>query len=487
MKVIVCTGSPNSGFEGVFELLMRAGVVGAKPAEQDALSPQDIETNLLNAQEIKNIGNEPLKQVLPGKIWEKLAADLFLRNINSQVWGWTSENAALLMDFWQDFDPQVKILMVYHSPIDYLAQVLYQTEQNHLAVIPQALNQWVNWNTELLRHFHRNTDRCLLVNSAQVAAQPAAFLDKLRSFWGIECLRDVKGDATPQYIELQRHVVRQLLDGRHPANALCEELDMASIDLPSQFNESTDGVSQTVVWSDWMAMRSKLNAIDKAKIENGVVRKMPQTQSQNERSFKDNIAGSHISSRTRQRENELLLHIHDLGIELERIFSNNIVLKEEKLSAERSVFAARFWLTHQPSELIIDMRKEIVLTNWYAPESDGRWAGPELVSTIKIPPLEVGNYIFTLHIVDAMDPEIVRQMKIEAFGVSVPHEVQLDTGNLLFPTICTTKIYISPVVPAEPWDFTLRFNDVISPAEFGSEDNRFLAIRVRSLTISRVP
>jgi hypothetical protein len=141
---------------------------------------------------------------------------------------------------------------------------------------------------------------------------------------------------------------------------------------------------------------------------------------------------------------------------------------------------------HQPEELRIDMRQEVAGNNWYPAEADGRWAGPTAVSTIQMPPLQPGDYTLEMDIVDAMDAEIVSGMHIEALGQSLPVQVELPLTGHLYPLSCKAQICIAPETAAEPWPINLRFPRMVSPAESGSDDQRHLALRLRTLRVTKL-
>ena len=64
-----------------------------------------------------------------------------------------------------------------------------------------------------------------------------------------------------------------------------------------------------------------------------------------------------------------------------------------------------------PVEIRFDLRGDVDGQNWYYPEADGRWAGPELASTINLPVLGLGRYEVQLEVADAMKPEILDDLR----------------------------------------------------------------------------
>ena len=517
MKVILIIGSPHSGHEQLFELLGEAGLASALPCRKAELSPQALQGLLLRNHEIDLSGTEPLQQARPGKLWNELAADLFLTNINQPVWGWSDHQTAVLMDYWKEFDSQVRLVLVYNAPQIYLAQALAQENQPTTQVVSAALAQWVRWNTALLRYFHRHPEHCVLVNSQEAVAQPQALVNALAPHWQISGLNAATIDTvvSPAYYHLQAHLARQLIEDQHPVWALNQELEGSAF-LPANpsAEPSTDfALSPNAAWADWVNVRTEqalaaknpalesenqalrqqlqdqLEAASKAKEEqsklanenNQLTQQFEQLTTQLKQSTKDTSQSAEL-----QEENELLLlQLHQVQEELEHYFLRYQELEKQQ-QAKATGFVTDFWRMHQPEELRIDMRQEVAGNNWYPAEADGSWAGPATVSTIQMPPLQPGDYTLEMDVVDSMDVDIVRGMRIEALDQSLPVQVELPLTGHLYPLICKAQICIAPETATEPWQINLRFPRMVSPAESGSDDQRHLAMRLRTLRVIKL-
>lgn len=477
MKVLLCTGSPHSGHEQVFEKLVQAGVANAQPTSQGAMTPQALQAQLLQSHEVNLNGVSQLEQLRPGKVWGQLAADLFMANISHPVWGWADHQTAALMDFWQDFDPQVRLLLVYSTPQDYLAQVLDDTQPVTPKVVAAALDQWMRWNTALLRYYHRNPTRCVLLNGDLAVEQPYDLKNLLITQWQVGDLQTEAVSPTPtrDYMHLQRHLIGRLIDPLHPALTLSQELDGTAQLRSISSNEPLAGATANAAWSDWLGMRAQLAEL---------------AQSNSEL-----IANNAVFTRAKgalvaqladqQKESELLLlQLHQVQEELEHYFILYKDLQQQQHS-NASGFVTDFWLMHQPTELCVDMRQNVVGSNWYHPESDGCWAGPALVSSVQMPPLQAGSYTLMLDVVDAMHPDIVQSMVLEALGQSVGFEIEPLSPDSDFPLVCKAQLYIAPAATPVPWLISLRFTHLVSPAERGSDDRRDLAIRLQALRLRK--
>ncbi len=190
------------------------------------------------------------------------------------------------------------------------------------------------------------------------------------------------------------------------------------------------------------------------------------------------LAETKAHSRALAEENELLLlQLHQVEGELERYYLENRQLLDAARSPPPSPVAASEFA---PVEVLYDLRQEIDGENWYYAEHDGRWAGPELRSTLRVPALPAGHYRLQLCIVDAMEPEILAGMSL-AFN-DIPLTIGIPNDDH-YPTMLQADFSVVATDMAPVWRFVLGFSKVVSPAERGSDDQRHLAIRVASLSL----
>jgi hypothetical protein len=525
MKVILTIGSPQSGYETVAHLLNQAGIAQANASNKANLTPQVLQERLLRSHEVDLSSNTALAQVQPGKFWNELATDLFLSNIEQTNWGWADHQTALLMDFWHDFDSQVRLLLVYNSPAKHLERVLSGNAKPTAQTITVALDDWVRWNTALLRYLHRHPDYCVLVNGQQVIDQPLALVEKLSDHWQLNLsnLPAVNPSNSTAYQHLQAHLISQLIDKHHPALVLHQELEGA---LLLQTDTSADQVESHMgnhysTWADWVYASTQLTELEKnnAALTEYISQDLKVTQTQRDELAQENefLAAAQeiaIQAKTdalaqlesltkenvtltqscekaveqntwlKQEGEQLLLQLHEVQQELEQYFLLYEQAKSDSdVKTNTTGLSTDFWLKHQPKELVINLQQDIAGSNWYPPEPQGRWAGPATLSTLQMPPLQAGDYLLELDIVDAMNLGIVNGLVIEAFNQAHPVEVSYPLYKGEYPLICKVPICIALNAAAEPWLIVLRFPQMVSPGDSGADDKRHLAIRLRTLRL----
>ncbi|MEN2385676.1 chromosome partitioning protein ParA [Comamonas sp. A7-5] len=183
MKKIIVVGHPQSGFESVEELLLDCGMAEAKPSRREGFVPAQISETLVKVHGAVPVQHvcvaDQLAQIEVAPVWQGLALDLMLANVEQPLWGWADAQAVYLLDYWKSQDPQTVFVLVFDEP----QSVFTRQAMEHADANPQEqearVNGWLAYNSALL-HFHlRNPERSLLVHAAQVKASAQSYLQQL--------------------------------------------------------------------------------------------------------------------------------------------------------------------------------------------------------------------------------------------------------------------------------------------------------------------
>jgi hypothetical protein len=176
----------------------------------------------------------------------------------------------------------------------------------------------------------------------------------------------------------------------------------------------------------------------------------------------------------------LLAQLHQVQEELERYFIKDQARGDDALLASALPSGnAGAGSVMRPVEWLLDLREEIAGENWYYAEHDGRWAGPEVRSSLELPALPRGRYQIRFDIVDTMQPEILAGLTAVLNGT----RLDLEPIKAELPAL-VIALYDADDAPTEgQWRLELLFPGVVSPAERGSADERRLAIRLRTVRI----
>ena len=185
MNKVAIVGHPASGLDRVESLLQRCGMQPALPSRREGMKPQEIAQALLKAH-----GRPPVEAVTDesalaplevGPVWHGMALDVLLGNLEQPFWGWSDPNTLYLLDYWRTLDPSVVFVLVYDHPRSALqVQRAYENTAGvqHEAA-GHAIENWVAYNSQLLRFYLRHPERCVLVSADQVQSRVDAYLQQL--------------------------------------------------------------------------------------------------------------------------------------------------------------------------------------------------------------------------------------------------------------------------------------------------------------------
>lgn len=186
MNKILIVGHPQSGYEEVEALLNACGMAGAQPSRREGYLPQQISATLCKAHNASTLqpieAGSDIRQIKVGPLWHGMALDLMLGNLEQAFWGWSDPQAIFLLDYWLSLDPDITFVFVYDKPQSVLTRMDAQTAAG---LDPQSLQcraqGWTSYNAALLHFFLRHPQRCLLVNTQQVRASAASYLQQMRA------------------------------------------------------------------------------------------------------------------------------------------------------------------------------------------------------------------------------------------------------------------------------------------------------------------
>jgi hypothetical protein len=519
MKVLLICGHPYSELPLAYGLLNKAGLGFPRSSENEINSPADFYNKIFEAHDIDLSKMAIMTPISLGKVWENLAVDLFLGNLDQKYWGWEDPRSVWLLNFWKELDAQVNFVLVYSAPEFVLSNAMIDINAN-IGEIEPVLTSWMVYHQEMLRFYNRNPDRCVLVNAETIIHHSKTFIDKINKVFSMELISP-SGDqlnSVGSNLAIGNTLAKILLNNNN-AYALYSELE--SVADITCCNTIQTNANRYQAWEEFAAL---LVQVDKAKtdiskniqyinqlkaeqvklttdykfqlhqaneeLELCFLKIQQLTQARDEQAKLAAERQTQIIPSSQQteliKENELLLmQLHQVQEELEHYFIQCQEVSSNKNDGTSEILSLinNFWKKHQPSEIIIDFRDQIEGSNWYYAEFDGTWAGPSNISTVKLPPLRKGRYELYMDVVDAMASDIITGIEISLNGV----KLQANMDGTGYPIMIYSELIIDGVMEQEPiWEFKFKFPRVISPAQHGSNDDRYLAVRVRKLKLRLV-
>jgi hypothetical protein len=153
----------------------------------------------------------------PSRLWQQLAIDLMVANMNSANWGWAHPGAVQWLEFWSQLEPEIRFVLVCEDRHSLVCRLVEQGEAP--ASMAGHLALWTQNHQEMLRFHLRNPAKSLLLWAAEVQTQPTKLIQSIDHHWQTSLNAKL---AYPQAFEqpsaLLQHIALQILSD-HPKTA----------------------------------------------------------------------------------------------------------------------------------------------------------------------------------------------------------------------------------------------------------------------------
>jgi hypothetical protein len=467
MRLVLTCGDADSEFERVHALLLSAGLSEAAACRETCLTPAQAYDSLFAATQD---GHSAALGTPHWKSWAEFATDLVLGNAGSKPWGFADHRTTQLLNLWKEVDVDVRFVLVYTAPNLAIARTLAGPACGGKDLEDQIAS-WKATTDAMLRFYHRNHSQCILVDEQQVVFNPEAFVAKVAQRFDIPlsaaALPPTQNGATC----LVSTCIAAALIGDDPgAASLWSEL-VSSADMWEEQADDQATVKERLL-DEYTGLLTQ--AQDDARTHEVTSQRLRRVEIDNA-----NLIAQLTDERTKLtgRVRELDEYAELLGLQVDQLKEENIALVARTEATTRLAAS----LTHA-DEVLYDLRNAIEGENWYPAESDGRWAGPGLDSTLKVAPFRHACVQMELDIVDAMDNDMLREMKVTINGCAVDAEQQWNN----YPTTVISRFDGNRIPESTIWSIRFQFPKTMSPSERGSSDRRPLAIRFRGVRLRSV-
>jgi len=281
---LLVVGHPHSNLEFVVDVMHKCSVNPANKLQKEGIAAEEISKILLKAhgEDSKSID----EQVHVNPVWNGLAMDLMMSNLEHSKWVWSDSNALPLLNYWKSIDSNIAFVLVYNSPQKALQDIIQNTEFNIAKSLEQELQNWKKYNRTMLNFFYRNSECSLLVNSEQVGENSQKYLQEVGKQIGlnndeisktVEIVEDKKQNSTQQS-KVYEYFVAQLVSTNESTKQLYMELESVA-NLPSlQYEKKSDSLEKILV-SYMLEQKEKEELSKKLQQES---KRVQETQSENE-------------------------------------------------------------------------------------------------------------------------------------------------------------------------------------------------------------
>jgi hypothetical protein len=224
VKIFCVTGILGADLDMVVNILASAGVKppNSLPRHEALTFPEWHKQVLAAALEASS---DPSAVLQPGKFWEQVASNLFLENIRTPIWGWADTRSVWLLDFWQQFEPNLHFLLVYTSPQRALATAMSSGLEQSQDIAALMAN-WQAHHQEMLRFHNRNPHRTMLIDADECCAAPAAVIAACARKWNLNFeTSTIAAPSTTQPSALVRYLAEQLRQTQPFVQSLQHEIE----------------------------------------------------------------------------------------------------------------------------------------------------------------------------------------------------------------------------------------------------------------------
>ncbi len=187
MTILCITGFSNAATQMAQRALLACGMAPHLALERDPTLDlvrwhERVSSALpLSGQQTHSESADRIKQ--PSRIWQQLAIDLMVANMDSANWGWAHPGAVQYLEFWAQLDSDIRFVLVCEDRQSLVCRLVEQGEapvniHSHVAL-------WAQNHQEMLRFHLRNPNRSLLVWDAEIQSEPSKLIQRIERDWQI--------------------------------------------------------------------------------------------------------------------------------------------------------------------------------------------------------------------------------------------------------------------------------------------------------------
>lgn len=220
-------GNKYSNYKFVEKLLVNNGIKKASKLKKERIKPKAISKIILKLNDCKNDNNFTVNPM-----WNALAMDLFISNMNKDYWIWSDRNAVDLLNFWKTTDSNLAFILVYSKPEYFIKELIKKSPINlNRELIDKEVNRWITYNRKLLNFYYRNNDSSILVNSDQVSSNSLDYIENLQEQKLIKIVNTDLIEKDSESIEnissndeLYDYLISQLINEYQELNNIYQEM-----------------------------------------------------------------------------------------------------------------------------------------------------------------------------------------------------------------------------------------------------------------------
>ncbi|NJK64478.1 MAG: chromosome partitioning protein ParA [Synechococcaceae cyanobacterium SM2_3_1] len=195
-SILIITGMHRSGTSLTASILQSAGLhIGRKLMGANKTNPKGHFENLdflnlhkaiLRSQGITDKGWTLQERILVNEQYIDQAQQIVEQNSISGIWGWKEPRTTLFLDFWSNFLPEAKFLLIYRSPWEVIDSLYRRREDTPFPEEPELpAKLWLHYNQKLIDFCNHFSHRCILVNVCAAVEHSHEYIQAINQKFGV--------------------------------------------------------------------------------------------------------------------------------------------------------------------------------------------------------------------------------------------------------------------------------------------------------------
>ncbi len=178
------------------------------------------------------------------------------QNSSNEIWGWKDPRTTLFLNFWADFIPEAKFLLLYRSPWEVVDSIYRRGDDDIFYSNPNfPLKLWIHYNQIVLNFYKKVPERCLLLNISSLVKEPSFVVKALKEKFGISLPLPDKNIYESKLFGSQTGILHRVAIIKHyfrEAIDLYYELNAKALHLEGESEQPCFGTLQVPNYQEWV-------------------------------------------------------------------------------------------------------------------------------------------------------------------------------------------------------------------------------------------